>query len=169
MKKLARALLAALALAAAPTAAHAGVVFELSAGSGVRVDPKPTERIPTNVMLASGFSFAGMLKLEVGLLGNLADVEDSKFDLALRPMVVISPPLIPLYARGIFAVNGLVEGPTRIAYGGALGLSFGLFGVGVFLEAGYLPQDLDLDLDGDGVKEKTRVKLVEGRLGAYWD
>jgi hypothetical protein len=119
-------------------------------------------------MLASGFSFAGMLKLELGLLGNLGDVQNSKFDLALRPMIVISPPLIPLYIRGIFAVNGLVEGPTRIAYGGALGLSFGLFGIGVFLEAGYLPQDIDIP-DETGKDVKTRVKLVEGRLGAYWD
>lgn len=169
MKTSARALLAALALAAAPSAAHAGVVFELSAGSGVRVDPKPTERIPTNVMLASGFSFAGMLKLELGLLGNLGDVEDSKFDLALRPMIVISPPIIPLYARGIFAVNGLVEGPTRVAWGGALGVSFGLFGLGVFLEAGYLPQDIDIPDPTTGKDVKTRVQLVEGRLGAYWD
>jgi len=113
-------------------------------------------------------TLANSADIELGLVGNLGDVQDSKFDLALRPMVVISPPLIPLYVRGIFAVNGLVEGPTRIAYGGALGLSFGLFGVGVFLEAGYLPQDLDLpDVNGKAVK--TRVKLVEGRLGAYWD
>lgn len=167
MKKLATAFAAAVLLAA-PAAAHAGVVYELSAGSGARIDPSPKERIPTNVMLASGFSFAGMLKLELGLVGNLSDVKDSKFDLALRPMVVVSPPLFPLYARGIFAVNGLVEGPTRIAYGGALGLSFGLFGIGVFLEAGYLPQDMDL-VDATGKKVKTRVKLVEGRLGAYWD
>jgi hypothetical protein len=163
MKKLIQGLLLAAALAAAPTAARADVLFELSLGSGARIDPKPTERIATNIMLASGFSFAGMLKLELGLLGNLGDVQNSKFDLSLRPMVVISPPLFPLYLRGIFAVNGLVDGPTEVAYGGALGLSFGLFGIGVFIEAGYLPQDMDI------AGKKTRVKLVEGRIGGYWE
>jgi len=161
MKKLIQGLLLAMALAAAP--ARADVVFELSLGSGARIDPKPTERIATNIMLAGGFSFAGMLKLELGLLGNLGDVQDSEFDLSLRPMVVISPPLFPLYLRGILAVNGLVDGPTDVAYGAALGLSFGLFGIGAFIEAGYLPQDLKV---GD---EEVRVKLIEGRIGGYWE
>lgn len=167
MKKLFQGLFLAAAVAAAPSPARADVVFELSVGSGARVDPKPTERIATNVMLAGGFSFAGMLKLELGLLGDLGDVQDSKFDLSLRPMVVLSPPLFPLYVRGILAVNGLVDGPTDVGWGAALGVSFGLFGIGVFLEAGYLPQDVEVD--GPSGKETVRMKLVEGRIGGYWD
>jgi hypothetical protein len=171
MKKLAPGLLilAALAtLAAAPTTARAGVVFELSGGAGARLRPEPIERTPTNIMFAGGFSFAGMLKLELGLVGNLTDVKDSKFDLGLRPMLVISPPLVPLYVRGIVAVNGLVDGPVKYQYGGALGLSFGLFGIGVFLEAGYVPGEIEV-VQPDGTTKKERAKLAEGRLGAYWD
>jgi hypothetical protein len=171
MKRSGHGLLVAAALVAAagaPSAAHAGVVLELSVGSGARIDPEPVERIATNIMLAGGFSFAGMLKLELGLVGNLGDVQNSEFDISLRPMLVVSPPVIPFYLRGIFAVNGMVDGPTEIAYGAALGLSFGLFGLGVFLEAGYLPTDVNVD-QGDGTTKKQRVKLVEGRLGAYWD
>jgi hypothetical protein len=169
MNRLARALLAALALAAAaPSTAEAGVVFELSLGSGARIDPEPQERIPTNIMLATGFSFASMLRLELGLIGYLSDVQDSKFDMSLRPMIVVAPPLLPLYVRGIFAVNGLVEGPTSVGWGAALGLSFGMFGIGGFIEAGYLPQDREVE-QADGSKKEIRETLVEGRIGAYWD
>jgi hypothetical protein len=161
MKKLAPGLLLALALAV-PSAARADVVFELSLGSGAKVEPSPNERIPTNIMLAGGFSFA-VLKLELGLVGNLGDVENSEFDLSLRPMVVLSIPAFPFYLRGILSVNGLVDGPTEVDYGGALGLSFGLFGLGMFLEAGYLPTDLKLDTG------TVHAKIVEGRIGAYWD
>ena len=170
MKSVVRGLLlvAALgALAGAPRAARADVVLELSLGSGAKIDPKPEERIATNIMLAGGFSFASMLRLELGLVGNLSDVQNSKFDLSLRPMLVLAPPG-PFYLRGIFAVSGLVNGPTNIAYGGALGVSFGLFGLGMFLEAGYLPADVNVE-QPDGTTKKEHVKLVEGRLGAYWD
>lgn len=109
---------AALALLLGPAAASAGVVVELSAGSGLRYDPSPAERTPTNLMIAPGVSVAGILKLELGLLGNLGDVKGSKFDLDLRPMIVVSPPFFPLYARGIFAVTNLTNGPQKIQYGG---------------------------------------------------
>jgi hypothetical protein len=62
---------AALALLLGPAAAHAGWLVEASVGSGFRYDPSPTERTPTNIMIAPGFSFAGMLKLELGVVGNL--------------------------------------------------------------------------------------------------
>jgi hypothetical protein len=166
MKKLALAVALA-ALAAAPLAARAGVLVEVSAGSGARVDPSPVERIPTNLMVAPGFGL-GPVKLQVGLLGNLGDVKDSKFDLALRPMVTLKPPVFPMYLRGILAVNGLVEGPTEVDWGAALGTSFGLFGLGAFLEAGVLPQDLEVEI-APGVEETQRFWLVEGRLGLYWD
>jgi hypothetical protein len=144
---------AALALLLAPAASRAGVVVELSAGSGFRYDPSPTERTPTNLMVAPGYSFAGMLKLELGLVGNLGDVKGSKFDLDLRPMVVVSPPIVPIYLRGIFAVTNLTNGPQKVQYGGALGTSFGALGFGGFLEAGLVP----------------RVVEITDAAGANWD
>lgn len=166
MRRLALAALAALSLAT-PAAARAGGVFELSAGSGARIDPSPVERIPTNVMLAGGYSFAGIVKLELGVLGNLADVKHSEFDLQLRPMLVLSPPVIPLYARAIGTYSGLVNGPKKFQVGGALGVSFGLFGVGAFLEAGALPSTVEVSTPA-GKVEKTWW-LGEGRLGVYFD
>ena len=152
-----------LALAAAPAMARAGAVFEGSVGSGVRWQPSPVERIPTNVMLAGGYSFAGILKLELGVVGNLADVKHSKFDLDLRPMIVLKPPVLPFYARGILGVSGLVEGPAALNYGGAVGVRMGALGVGAFLEAGALSRRVKVN----GENKDTWV--AEGRLGVYWD
>lgn len=157
----------ALALLLGPAAARAGVVVELSAGSGFRYDPKPVERTPTNVMIAPGYSIAGILKLELGLAANLSDVEGSKFELDLRPMVVVSPPLFPLYVRGVFGVTNLVDGPQKVTYGGALGTSFGLMGVGLFLEAGVLHRTLSLTTSG--VESNVDYWVGEGRLGVYFD
>lgn len=158
---------AALAILAGPLSARAGVVLELSAGSGFRWDPSPTERTPTNLMIAPGYSLGGMLKLELGVLANLADVKGSKFDVDLRPMVVIAPPLFPLYLRGIFAVTNLANGPQKIQYGGALGVSFGLFGVGGFVEAGIVPRVVEVSTPA-GKTDQTH-RLAEGRVGVYWD
>jgi hypothetical protein len=154
----------AVALLAGPAVANAGMLVEVSAGSGAAYDPKPVARIPTNIMVAPGYSFASMLKLELGVLGNLGDVKDSKFDLDLRPMVVVKPPLFPIYLRGIVGVTSLVDGPRKFTYGGALGMDFGALGVGMFLEAGFVPRRVEIP----GGADQT-IKVVEGRLGAYWD
>jgi len=154
----------AFALALSPLSARAGGILEGSIGSGIRWDPKPTERIPTNVMLAAGYSFP-VVKLELGALASLADVEDSKFDLDLRPMIVVKPPLFPLYVRGILSYSNLVEGPKTFGYGAALGVRIGppAIGVGAFLEAGAITKKLKVgDVEED-------VWFAEGRLGVYWD
>lgn len=155
--------LVALALVLGPASARAGGVFEASVGSGVRWDPSPTERIPTNLMLTGGYSFAGMLKLELGVVGNLNDVKHSKFDLDLRPMVVVAPPVLPIYLRGILGVSGLVEGPQALNYGGALGVRIGALGLGAFLEAGALSRRIKIG------SEKKDAWMAEGRLGVYFD
>ncbi|HET6439209.1 MAG TPA: hypothetical protein VFG59_14165 [Anaeromyxobacter sp.] len=160
MRRLLLALLACATLV--PTLARAGSVFELSAGSGIRWDPTPVDRIPTNLMLAGGYSF-GVLKLELGLVGNLSDVKNAKFDLDLRPMVVLKPPVIPFYLRGIAGVSGLIEGPTRLNYGGALGVRIGAAGLGAFLEAGVLSRRVKIE---GSAKDSW---IAEGRLGVYWD
>ena len=136
--------IAALGLALLPRAAAAGPLVEGSVGVGWQLDPS-VERAPVNIMVAPGWGLAGIVKLELGLAANLGDVQNSRFDLELRPMVVVSPPLFPLYLRGIAAVQNLIHGPTNWADGGALGLSFGLLGVGVFVEAGALPRNVTVD------------------------
>ncbi len=153
----------ALVMLAGPAVARAGTIIEGSVGSGFRWDPSPVERIPTNVMLAAGYSFASVLKLELGVVGNLADVKHSKFDLDLRPMIVLKPPVLPFYVRGILGVSGLVEGPAALNYGGALGVRLGLLGVGAFLEAGALSRRVKFN------GENKDSWVAEGRLGVYWD
>ena len=162
MAKLGSALLA-LGLFLGPASVRAGSVFEASAGSGVRWVPSPVVRIPTNLMLTGGYSFAGTLKLELGVVGDLSDVKNSKFDLDLRPMVVLSPPVLPVYLRGIFGVAGLVAGPEALNYGGALGVRLGAFGKGAFLEAGALSKKIKV-----GTEHKD-AWIAEGRLGIYFD
>lgn len=154
--------LIALALSVVPLSARAGSVVELSVGSGFRWDPKPTERVPTNAMVAVGYSVP-MLKLELGALANLADVKHSKFDLELRPMLVVKPPILPVYARGFVGVSGLVEKPTALTYGAAAGVRMGALGLGAFLEVGALRRRVKIaDVNKD-------TWIAEGRLGVYWD
>jgi hypothetical protein len=176
MRKLLVVTAAIAGLAAFPRDASAGFLLEGSVGSGAQLSPS-VERTPVNVMLAPGWGFAGLLKLELGLLGNLGDVQNSKFDLELRPMVVVSPPLVPLYLRAIFAVQNLIDGPTTYAYGGALGLSFSLFGAGLFVEAGVLPRNVKVDVVTNvpvvgTAAHATRDEFrwfAEGRLGAFYE
>ena len=161
MAKLHWALLAA-ALLLAPISARADLVFEGSAGSGITLSPHSGDRIPTNLMLAGGYRFS-IVRLELGVVGNLADVKHSKFDVDLRPMLMVKPPLLPVYARAIAGVSGLVEGPSSFTYGGALGVRLGALGVGAFVEAGALARRMKVD-----AKDKD-VWFAEGRLGIYWD
>jgi hypothetical protein len=139
--------------------AHAGWVIEGSVGKGGRVnDPRGWE--PTNVMVAPGYQLLGMLRLQLGLVGDLGDVKNSKFDLQLRPMVGIYPPIIPLYARAIFAVENMIHTPRHVAVGGAVGIKIGLpfIGLGIFVEGAVLPRFVN----------STTQTVVEGRAGAYW-
>lgn len=139
--------------------AHAGWVIEGSVGKGGQVN-EPRGWEPTNIMAAPGYEFLGLLRAQLGLVGTLADVKQSKFDLQLRPMLGIYPPIIPLYARAIFAVENMLHRPVRYAVGGAVGIKIGLpfIGLGIFAEGAVLPRFVD---------SETQT-IVEGRLGAYW-
>ncbi len=136
---------------AGPASAHA-MGLEISLGKGAEVSPNQAAQ-PINLMVAPGISFV-IVRLQLGLVADLPDVKDSEFDIGLRPMLTISPPILPLYARLVFAVNNLLN-DTTVAYGGALGLSFGLGGIGVFAEAGLLPRS---------VNDRTSW-VLEGRVG----
>jgi hypothetical protein len=150
MRKILVASTFALCLAGSASAHAMGV--EVSLGKGAAISPD-TAAQPLNVMVAPGFSFA-ILRLQLGLVADVPDVKDSEFDIGLRPMLTISPPILPLYGRIVFAVNSLLNDVT-VAYGAALGLSFGLGGIGIFAEAGLLPRSV----------QDTFTWVLEGRLG----
>jgi hypothetical protein len=137
--------------------ARAGFIIEGSVGKGAKVSPSPVKATQTNIMIAPGITFLSLLRLEVGLLNELPDVKDSKYNLEIRPMLVVAPPILPLYGRVIFAVTNLLNGPTTVAYGAAGGLKIGVGPVGVFAEAGFLPRSRDSKINW----------VIEGRLGAY--
>ncbi len=171
MRKLSLGLLT-LALLALPAAASAGGThLELSVGSGLRAGLGDAERIPTNVGVAIGYGFTDMLKLQLGAFANLGDVKTAvsdhgagKFDVDLRAMVVVAPPVIPFYLRGIAGITDLVDGKKKVTYGGALGLGFGMFGLGAFVEAGAMQRTYTIDVGG--VTASKDGWQVEGRLGA---
>ncbi len=149
--------LAALALTtivALPSAARAGWIIEGSYGKGAKVKPSPTEATQSNIMIAPGFTVP-FLRFELGFLNELPDTKNSKYDIELRPMIVVAPPIFPLYGRAIFAVTNILNGKTTMAYGGAAGVKLGLGPVGVFAEAGLLPRSV----------ASTIYWVVEGRLG----
>jgi hypothetical protein len=171
MKKLTLGLLA-LTLVASPVAARAaGLLFEGSVGSGLRAGVGATERIPTNLMATLGYGFADVLKLEVGALASLGDVKSSfsttgsKVDVDLRGMVVISPPLFPIYLRGIAGVASLKQKPATFTYGAALGVGFGLLGVGAFGEVGAMQHRYQIALPAGGGTVGKDGWQIEGRLG----
>lgn len=153
--------LAALTSFAAPSSAHAGFVIEGSVGKGVMVKPD-VAAAQTTIMAAPGWAILSMVRLQLGVVGALGDVKNSKFDLELRPMLTVAPPILPLYGRLVFAAQNLLDSNRRqFAYGPVLGMSFGLAGISVFAEVGLLPRNAKLPMD------KTQMQwVVEGRLGA---
>jgi len=154
--KILRGLSMFLLLGLVPNNAMAGLVLGGSVGQGWTVDPKV--RQPINLMLTPGYSLLNdMLRLELGLVADLPNVENRDFDLSLRPMAVLKLPLLPIHFRAVVGVDRLIEG-ARFSFGGAAGLTFSLAGIGVFAEAGVIPSV------GDGIT----LWLIEGRAGAYF-
>lgn len=153
-------------LLALPATARAGWIVEASVGKGARLSPSPVRAEPTNVMIAPGFTIP-FLRFEVGLVNSLPDVKDRKYDLEVRPMVVVAPPILPLYGRAIFAFANLLHSEQReLAYGAALGLKFGLGPVGVFAEAGVLPRKRKFTDETQMTTRSQMAWILEGRLGA---
>jgi hypothetical protein len=152
---------AALASIVAPTSAHAGFVIEGSVGKGVMVKPD-VAATQTTIMAAPGWAVLSMLRLQLGVVGALGDVKNSKFDLELRPMLTVAPPVLPVYGRLVFAAQNLLDSDRRqFAYGPVIGVSFGLLGLSVFAEAGLLPRNAKLPMDRSQMQW-----VVEGRVGA---
>ena len=73
--------------------------------------------VPMGIMLIAALLVGGlgeMLRLEVGIVGELSDVKNSEFDLQLRPMLVIDPPkfelkkMAPIRMRAVAGVTTLM-------------------------------------------------------------
>lgn len=142
-----------------PAAAHAGFVLEGSLGKGVTVSPDVDDRAgPTSVLIAPGYGLGEMLRAELGFVFDMADGNSSTTNLRLRPMLVIAPPVLPVYGRLVLGVTNLLEGDRHIEYGGAVGASMSIAGLGIFAEAGVIPQSINDQL----------FWVLEGRAGAYF-
>ena len=138
--------------------AHAAIDLEISLGAGGQVSPA-RQYEATNIMVAPGIGLLdNILRLELGFVGSFAALQNRdphSFDLELRPMVVISPPIIPLYLRVVFAGVDLFSPQRTVAYGAALGVGISAFGLGVFAELGVLPRVFNAQFQW----------LLEGRVG----
>ncbi len=156
MRKLMMSLLA-VALLAMPMAAQAGFVVEGSLGYGAQMRPS-FEVEGQSLMLAPGYALLGeVLRLELGLVLNRSQLDNGDFHMQLRPMLVIDPPILPFYVRGIVGFDDPF-GDRQLAYGAALGVGGSVLGLGLFAEAAYLPR-----FDGG-----TRVDLAEARVGGFF-
>ncbi|MEO1481113.1 MAG: hypothetical protein AAFU77_03325 [Myxococcota bacterium] len=127
-----------------PTLAQAQS-FELSLGTGLKIqDDLDNERLPTNIMATIGFAGLPIIEPQLGIVGDLGDVENSDFDLQLRPQVKVSVPVIPVYAKVIFSVVNLIgDEETEVYYGGGLGFELPFPLASPFVEAAYLPTSVD--------------------------
>ncbi len=126
------------ALWAAPRPANAGWVFEGSVGVPWQTSPN-VYRQQLNLMVTPGYGLLDdMLRLEMGLVANFADVQNSKFNVGLRPMLALHPPILPLYGKLIFDWNDIGGSTSTASVGVAIGTSFGLGPAALFLEGDYL-------------------------------
>lgn len=129
----------AAAISAAPGTASAGFFVEGSLGVPWHTSPS-VYREPTNIMLTPGFEVV-WVSAELGILANFEQF-DQPAAWSLRPMLGLRPPAFPLYGKLIFDVHDL-SGGTVTSVGGALGGGFDLLGLGVFLEADYIPRKVN--------------------------
>lgn len=143
----------AAALFVAPGSAKADWTLSASLGKGVSV---PLQVHPTTIMVAPGYSLLDLVRVEVGLIADYDEERHYKGDIGIRPMVVVDPPLLPIYGRGILGMKNLFNG-AEPEYGMMVGVSFGFLLVSVYGEVGILPPTGDEDV------------TVEARAGAMID
>jgi len=140
------------------------MVLEASVGYGYEISPDRATQA-TNIMITPGVELLEVLKLELGVVGAYGAVRsglNQDLQLEFRPMIVLAPPVIPLYARAIFSVIQPFSSADRtIAYGGALGfgVSVPVVGLGVFAEVGVLPRSVTT------ASVSSFVWVLEGRAG----
>ena len=142
-------------------AARADATLALSLGYGQQLTPT-SQTESTNLMVAPGFGIGNVLRIELGILGAVEASRpgsNSGPGLQFRPMLVISPPLLPVYGRLIVAAVDPFSAKRTLAYGAALGLTVALSSVGLFVEAGILPRAYNTYF----------AWVLEGRAGVYFN
>lgn len=149
------------ACASLPRPARADVLTYTLTGSlgfGYEVHPKHHEQAE-NVMATGGIGILhDRLRFELGALAAYGAVwahgpRHAQFE--LRPMVRINPPLLPVYARVVFAGLFPTLDRANIAYGGALGVNVPLWRLGLMAEVGALPRRV----------QRVTHYIMEARLG----
>lgn len=117
-----------------------------SAGYGYEFHPLHGTQA-TNLMVTGGLGFIrDYVRVELGVLGAYGALRTHgphNVKLELRPMLRVTPPLVPLYARVIFAGLSPFDRTRTIGYGGAVGLNIQLARLGLFAEVGTLPRRVD--------------------------
>jgi hypothetical protein len=164
MRRLALAALLAAALGAPSTARADLLAFSIDLSLGLPWQTSPTvERMPTNIMLTPGLVVADWVSAELGIVAAFAEYsQPSRW--ALRPMVGLYPPILPLYAKLVIDVNNLNQAGglgTITTVGGALGLIFSVGPARLFLEVDYIPQKVPQPAGGS-----QNLQIWEGRAGA---
>lgn len=126
--------------ASQPAHADAGdLTLSLTAGTGWQASD-PGGRIQTNLMLSPGIEILGqLLRLDVGVVADLPDIEASRFDLQIRPSVVLELPVVPIYGRLSAGIANILHGPLSVAFGPSVGLRIGIGKVSLLGEVGYVP------------------------------
>ena len=131
-----------LAVLISPSQARAE--FTLAGSAGFAFQVNPDARVgAVNLMVTPGYQFLTVLRLELGILGAIENAIEQGTDAGLefRPMVVLTPPTLPLYGRLIFAsVDPFSDGRRTWAYGLGAGLAFGVGAVELFGEVEALPR-----------------------------
>jgi len=124
--------------------AEAGdLTLTLSAGTGWQ-GSQPRGRIPTNLMVSPGIEiYHQMLRLDIGLVADLGDIEGRQFNIEVRPSLVLELPVVPIYFRVTAGLAGLLHGPVAVALGPSIGVRGGLGFVSILGEIGYIPIVID--------------------------
>lgn len=139
------------------------VRLTLSASGGFGYEVHPVRHVQAeNVMLALGAGFLGdIIRFEMGAVtayGALWGTQARHVHVEFRPMLRFGLPLLPLYARLVFAGLNPFAQERNIAYGAMLGVNIPLKRVGLFAEAGALPRRAQQQMHW----------VLEGRLGVSW-
>lgn len=138
-----------MALLATPSAARAAwVTYTVSGSVGYGYEFHPLHGTQaTNLMLTGGVGFVrDYVRLELGVLGAYGAMRThgpANVKLELRPMLRVTPPLVPIYARLTFVGLSPFDPTRNIAYGGALGVSLPIWRLSAFGEVGVLPRHVE--------------------------
>lgn len=129
-----------------------------SMGYGYEFHPRHGTQA-TNLMLTGGLGFIrDYVRLELGVVGAYGAVlahDREHINLEFRPMVRVTPPLVPLYGRVLFAGLHPFDRTRAVGFGWALGAYIPISRLAPFAEVGFLPRIVSGQVHW----------IVEGRAG----